>query len=355
MHLDWQWIKQRPHFFAEGLSDFFDIKVLYMVSKQFMFKNYRSVNEKNLDLSRVFRIPFHENKLIYNLNTFYLRIYLKLLIERYKPDFLWITFPQLYDFIPSNIQCKIIYDCMDLATAFDFNNNFKHKVIENEKKLINDSSVILVSSYSLYLELKEKYNCEDKLVLIRNAFGGEIVEDKSNVDLVNNEKQNFKIGFIGNISNKLVDFDSIEITLNKIENIEYHFIGPVTDVQFKHDRVKFYGIVNYHEIKNYVKNFDCFILPFKLDEFRRASDPVKVYEYINYNKPIVSVYYEELDYFSQFLYFYSNNDDLVSLIKTLVSNGFVSKYSDRQRVDFLLKNSWEVRIFEIKRLLFSLK
>ena len=358
MHLDWKWNKQRPHFIAEGLSDFFDIKVIYMASKDLIFKNSSNstTNEKNLNITPIFRMPFYENQRIYNLNRYYMRSYLKFLIKRYDPDFLWITFPQLYDYIPSNTRCKLIYDCMDLATAFDFNDDFKDKLTKIEEKLINDSSIIFVSSNSLFTILNEKYHCEDKLLIVRNAFGGTVIDNNLNNNTVEKKSQNYKIGFFGSISKAFIDFKKIKITLEEIDNIEYHLIGPVNeDVKSKHDRLKFYGMVNYNELGNYVKNFDCFILPFNLDDFRRASDPVKLYEYINYNKPIISVYYDELEYFSNFLYFYSNTVELLDILNDMVINGFVRKYSPEDRFKFLENNSWDNRVLKIVKYLNNLQ
>ena len=54
---------------------------------------------------------------------------------KYDPDFIWITFPQLYDYIPPNTKCKVIYDCMDLSTGFDFPESFKSKILNLEEKL----------------------------------------------------------------------------------------------------------------------------------------------------------------------------------------------------------------------------
>ncbi|MGI6483581.1 MAG: hypothetical protein ACOX08_09975 [Methanobacterium sp.] len=73
MHLEWNWNKQRPQFIAEGLNDYFDIKVIYMASKQFLFKNVSiSIpNGNKIGISPVFRLPFYENKWIYHLNKFY--------------------------------------------------------------------------------------------------------------------------------------------------------------------------------------------------------------------------------------------------------------------------------------------
>jgi hypothetical protein len=55
----------------------------------------------------------------------------------------------------------------------------------------------------------------------------------------------------------------------------------------------------------HVKEFDCLIIPFNVDDKIKAADPGKIYGYINYNKPIISVYYKELDYFLNFYIFIS--------------------------------------------------
>ena len=67
-----------------------------------------------------------------------MRLYFKYLIERYKPDFLWITFPLLYDYIPPKCNRKIIYDCMDNITPENFEGKFK-KIIKSRNKIIAKS------------------------------------------------------------------------------------------------------------------------------------------------------------------------------------------------------------------------
>jgi teichuronic acid biosynthesis glycosyltransferase TuaH len=347
MHLDWRWIKQRPHFIAEGLSDFYDVTVIHFYSKHYLFKNSETStpNEKNLKLLPAFRLPFYQKKIIYDLNKIYIKLYFKFLIERYDPDFLWITFPQLYDYIPSNHHCKIIYDCMDLSTGFDYKENFKLRLSNAESRLINDSDAVFVSSNNLLNKLDETYHCSDKLVLVRNAFGGKIIND---LIVEKKHEKSLKIGYVGSIHSQLIDFGTVKRTLEESDNIEYHFIGPLNyNVKFEHDKVKFYGIITHKDLYSYVKNFDCLILPFKLDELVKFVDPVKLYEYINYNKPIISVYYEELEYFSQFLYFYSDSKDLVAILNQMIEEGLLRKYSDSERLEFLKNNSWDVRIHKI--------
>ena len=350
MHLDWRWTKQRSHFIAEGLSEFYDVTVVHFCSKRYLFggSDGSTHNDKNLNILPAFRLPFYQKEFIYGLNKVYMKFYFKFLIKRYNPDFIWITFPQLYDYIPSDINCKIIYDCMDLATGFDFPDDFKSKISDLEKRLVENASLVFTSSNYLFNVVNKKYGCENKLLVIRNAFGGEIIDE---VEVNAEPKKTFKIGFVGTIS-KLIDFDKLKRTLDEIENIEYHFIGPyVLKKELKHDRIKFYGIINHEELHDYVKDFDCLIVPFKLNELVKSADPVKLYEYINYNKPIISIYYGELDYFSQFIYFYSDTKELINLLKQMIKNNFVMNYSDSERAKFLEANSWDVRVAEILKIL----
>jgi hypothetical protein len=134
--------------------------------------------------------------------------------------------------------------------------------------------------------------------------------------------------------------------------MEYHFIGPIElkNVLIE-DRIKFYGTIEHKELYDHVKDFDCFVMPFKINELIQSVDPVKIYEYINFDKPIISVYYKELEYFSNFIYFYSNTEELLELLYQMVNKGFLRKYSNEERVKFLKKNSWDVRVKEIQDLL----
>ena len=345
MHIDWKWNKQRPHYIAEGLSNFYNINVVYFYSKRYIFEisDDSIINNNNLNLIPAFRLPLYQKQFIYRLNKTYMKIYFKFLIEKYDPDFIWITFPQLYDYIPHNNRCKIIYDCMDEAISFGFPKYFENKITESEKKLIEDASIVFVSSNNLFKNLDKNYSCKDKLVLVRNAFGGEVIK---NLNENNKTPETFKIGYVGSFSR--IDFDKIKLTLEKIENMEYHFIGPhEAENVLEHDRIKYYGQIDHDLLYDYVKNFDCLTVPFKVNKLVESMDLVKLYEYINFNKPIISVYYKELDYFSSFLYFYSSDNDILNYLVNMTKEGFTKKYSDVERIEFLKNNSWDVRLNKI--------
>lgn len=144
------------------------------------------------------------------------------------------------------------------------------------------------------------------------------------------------------------DFEALSYTLKYIKNIEYHIIGPVDiDLPKLSEKIKFYGPVNHDELYSYAKNFDCLIMPFKLSELIYSVDPVKLYEYVNFNKPILAVYYPEIKRFSPFVDFYSDKEELKIKIEDMIQEDFKKKYSNSERLEFLKNNTWNIRIKKI--------
>lgn len=344
MHVDWDWIKQRPHFIAEKLANHFDLLICYPFSRKrsLLVKN----NRQNLKFCPFVSIPFRQkNRALYYFNNFILSIFFKMVLFWFKPDFIWITSPELLPYVLSS-KSKLIYDCMDDVCEFHHSPVFRD-VLENlEKNLLQRSSLVFASSKQLINVMNSRIKCLEKICLIRNAFGGDIlpvqVSSPSNVHTI------YKIGYIGTISSWF-DYDAINYCLERIHNIEIHLIGPIEVEAAKksHERIYFHGAIKHRNLFNYCKDFDCLILPFKLNKLIRSVDPVKLYEYINFNKPIASIYYEEIDRFSPFVYFYNDQEALCKVLISLITQGFPKKYTDQERQKFLQENSWDTRIKEI--------
>lgn len=354
MHVDWDWIEQRPHYIAKELSKFYEVTILYGRSprRHNMVKNSR----KGLTLKTFFPIPFYlNNGLIYKIHKIYLKRYFKYIIKKYDPDYIWITFPILYNYLPCDLRAKIIYDCMDDALGFSEDKGQQDRILEMELKLITNSWKIFSSSKYLANKLMKRKECSDKLEIVPNAFDGNIIHDEHRNEEMGKK---YKIGYFGTVSSWL-DFESLKYTLKHLKNIEYHIIGPLTTklqlTSYQKENIKFYGSMEHNELFSLTENFDCLILPFNLNELIYSVDPVKLYEYINFNKPIISVYYEGLKRFESYTYFYTNKEELLNILEYMVSNGFKRKYSSEQRIEFLNNNTWEIRGEKIRKALISEK
>jgi hypothetical protein len=274
-----------------------------------------------------------------------LRIFFVMVLSKYKPNYIWITSPELLPYIPEN-NSKLIYDCMDDICGFHHSPAYRNELEDLEKNLVLHSSLIVASSQQLINVIKSRVKCSKKVYLIRNAFGGDILPAQVFSPL--KQKEIYKIGYIGTISSWF-DYDAINHCIEKINNIEIHLIGPVDTglINNINERIHFYGPIEHQNLYNYCKGFDCLILPFKINQLIKSVDPVKLYEYINFNKPIISVYYEEIDRFSPFVYFYNDSNSLYQLLTSLINQSFPKKYTNQERQGFLETNSWDIRVKEI--------
>jgi teichuronic acid biosynthesis glycosyltransferase TuaH len=349
MHVDWNWIPQRPHFIASNLAETTDILILYPFSRN--RKNLVSNSNKELFTIPIFFIPYWKKyKLIRFLNLILGTIYSTAIKKLYNPDLIWITSPELINLIPARNNLPIFYDCMDDILEFKINEPSKKLLKKLEKQLIDQSDAVFFSSKNLMQEVIQRYKSNSKHYLIYNAFQPNKYWQIS--DKIQTNK-NLKIGYIGTIS-EWIDWDLLLSTLNKISKLEIILIGPTElnpPSNKKHSRLSILPPIQHDQLSNAVATFDILIIPFKINKLIESVDPVKLYEYIYFNKPIISVKYEEINRFEPFVHFYNTQQELCELIENMITKGISKKYTNVMREDFISKNTWAARVDQIKNVI----
>lgn len=356
MHIDWNWIKQRPQFIAEELSKKYMVDVVY--KHTYSNKGYQKniVKNDNITLSEVYSFPNKLTKisLFKKINDALFAKKVKQLINAKKPEYIYISSPLLLSAIPLNYKGKIIYDCMDDHYALENNIKIRDSILEQEKKLVYRADFVFVSSEHLKNVLINRYKISkfQKIFLIRNGYSGPIL----NVNKLNDKsqkKESLTITYIGTISSWF-NFDILLESLKDFKNINYELIGPVDHSREvllpDNANIKFVGTVEHSELYSAIQNSDVLIMPFKVNDVIESVDPVKLYEYINFDKNIISVYYDEIQRFKNFVYFYNNYEDLKNILNNLLESNKL-KYTPSQRKDFLEKNSWKSRVNKIIKII----
>lgn len=347
MNVDWNWIKQRPQFIAEGLSSSFEVSILYRY--KYNRKGLTADNQAhNYKLSRIYTIPFiNKQKTLKRINDWIIKRWINLLIRLTKPDLVYVTNPEHIAGVPSSYAGKIAYDCMDYHSAFIEDNMERKQLIEFERELVDRADLIVVSSDKLKANLTQNYQLDGsskRISVVRNGYNGEVLDNalESEVD----KKEKFSLAYIGTISHWF-DFDVLRYSLEQLPNIEYWIIGPQSKVSvLEHPRIKYFGSVEHAKLYNIIKDANALIMPFQLNDIVEAVDPVKLYEYINFNKNIISIRYDEVERFEDFVYFYNTKDEFVEAIRNIqLSDGI--KYSFDKRITFLKHNTWKSRVKQL--------
>jgi len=342
MHVDWAWIKQRPHFLANQLMKNHELFVIYPFSRH--RKVMQKMNKKNFEHLPYVRIP--GIGIMCGINGWLWKLYINIAIGIFKPEVIWIGHPYYGWYIPSRYRGKVIYDCMDDHIALENNQLYKNRISEYESNLANKADLIFTSSERIEQVLSDRIkNDVNKFCLVRNGFDGKIIECQN----VKSKKDKVTIGYIGTIA-EWFDFSLIISSLEKYEKLEYHLIGPCRSAVacYSHPRIIMHSTVEHNKLYDTIKEYDCLIMPFVLNDIVESVDPVKLYEYINFNKNIISIRYDEISRFEPYVYFYSSADEYNALIGSLIAGKLHKKYTEKMRNEFLLNNSWGARIRQIE-------
>lgn len=352
MNVDWDWAKQRPHFIAQHLARSHDVIVLY----PFSWKRAHLVrNERyGMRLYPFFRFPFGGRfAFIAQLNIFLSRLMATAFLKLHWPDIVWISSPELFEYLPKQLSARLIYDCMDDVLAFPKNASRRDLLAASEKELLNSCSHVFCSSGNLRDKLSVRAGNSEKYTVVHNAFEPSAFSDISCNSRMEAREGRYVLGYVGTISSWL-DFDALAEVVDAFPLVEIHLIGPVENllaVLPQHERIKYVGAVRHVEIPAYVCEFDALLMPFRVTELIQSVDPVKLYEYVFFNKPIVSVWYPEIERFSDFVDFYTNHDGLVSIINRYLTEDLKKKYSEDERLKFIAFNTWSNRVNSIEKFL----
>ena len=340
MNVDVRWIKQRPHYLAEKLSKYFETDIFYP-----HFYARRTLSKDSIlndcKQHRIFRVPnriraVFLHRLVERINW----VFLKNKITAGKPDVLFLTDPEQVNYAPEDYKGIMVYDCMDDLVALAINDFNREKVLYNESQIIKKATLILISSQELKNVLTKRYSSQisnKKMIICRNAYNGSI----ANIDR-KNKNNIFTLVYFGTISSWF-NMDLLLKSLDEFENIKYILAGPIIEgVEIpKHNRIEYIGVIDHDSLDQLATKADCFVMPFLLNDVTKSVDPVKFYEYINYNKNIVTIYYPEIERYSKFVNFYHDSETYFAAINFAMNNGV--KYSNKERIEFLNENSWDNR------------
>lgn len=364
MHIPWGWIKQRPHFFAEYLSEDCCIDVCYRKSNTVSRKKLltsKDVEKKNLSIRGFNNIPFDKIPFIKKLKCNWINSLIAYvqLPELKKYDYIWITAPMLYPIIKPFIgKQRVVYDCMDDMVEFpDVKNNskLKEKILRAEKELLMMSDVVLVSSQYLKDKIQTRSGVKrEKVFVVNNAIELPKVDEKLSNDIIQ------KISFVKNLSfpfmyvgmvSEWFDFDLILKILERFPEINIVLLGPCDTKVVEHDRIHYLGTVERKYIFSLMNEAYALIMPFVLNELIYSVNPVKLYEYIYTGKPVVAVKYGETEKFEGFAHLYNTYDEFCSIILRLLENTQENTKSRNEIEQYMAENTWKARYNQVKSLL----
>lgn len=156
------------------------------------------------------------------------------------------------------------------------------------------------------------------------------------------------IGYTGAICQR-IDYNLLEEISKFHSDKTIVMIGPIRDIarnKINRDKLKnvvFLGAKKIDELPQYLKYFDCTIIPFLKNNLTSGIYPLKINEYLAAGKAIVSTdFSEDVLGFKNSIFIGKTSQEFLSLINIAIESN--TKELIQERMLLASQNSWEIRI-----------
>lgn len=244
---------------------------------------------------------------------------------------------------------KIIYEYIDDLTIFY---NYGPELIHMHEDLLHRANLTVCTATSLYSQVKEQ---AQKAIVSTNACDYELFKTTPEAYVLPEiqklaEMYSHVIGYYGALA-KWFDYDLVKQVAQKRPDWLWLLVGIDYDNSMekaelnKYPNIVYAGLQPYEKLPGFLKVFDVATLPFKINDITKGTSPVKIFEYMAGNKPIVTAQLPECMKYDS-IFTYQDADDFCRQVEKVIALKPDDPYWETLKRD-ALHNTWDVKTDEI--------
>lgn len=346
---------QRPQHISMGLSK----------QKCLVFYEVTHFTDKIKDLKEI-----NKNLILINLeNKSIQKILFSKLENINKPKYIQIystdwnmKLEELKEYIKNGY--KIIYEYIDeinpiLSGTKDIPINIKEKY---EYMLSDKENIFVVVTADKLREDIEKKRGTEKLVFACNGVDYEHYKkidktfefDKTFKEILNENKP--IIGYYGAFASWF-DYEMVSNLAKKRPEYNIVLIGSKYDNSLEKSNIEnlnnvyYLGVKEYRILKNYASKFNVCTVPFIINEITKATSPLKIFEYMALEKPIVTTSMDECKKYKSIFIANSKEEFIECIDRAVKLNKKENEEYYKTLKEEALENTWESKVKDIVQLL----
>lgn len=260
-------------------------------------------------------------------------------------DIVWVGYSGWYTVVRHIKDKPVIFDKMDEEDLLVSSKLLKKTLRRNQRNMVRMASAVTVTCRQFYEELKNK---KDKVTLIPNAVSSNFAYSMGENNICFGRVHPVRtFGYIGTIG-EWFDTAVIYKLLELDGRFEIFLAGRNYLPEIKNPRVHYLGIKKNNELPEFLQSVDVCLFNFKKSQLLDTVNPVKIYEYLSLNKPVLAVKSKETMQFRDYAVLYEDTDALKWMIQKGFQRPFANMESLRQFVD---RNSWAARAAQVEQIL----
>ena len=309
--------------------------------KKFDFKLNKHIdsNFKNYYVNHLHITDVKDYNTLFNNNNYYM-------ILNEIPD---NEFLNILNYIKNNIQYNyVIYDIIDNwhnpELGWFYDQDIENKILELSDLVTYVTKYFKLNYSDKIKNIKQLYlpNASNpyEFNLYYNSYQHNTITDAR-------KKYNKIILYYGSLYGSWFDWDLITYSASKNPNFGFILIGDYNDkISNKiseYENIILTGLVEINNLKYFSKHVDICIIPFKDANVCNYVSPIKIFEYLFINKPVLTTSYmtDVLDYPNT--YFANDKEEFNNYIITIDSNDIISSNIEY----FIMNNSWCKRVDDL--------
>lgn len=264
-------------------------------------------------------------------------------------EYIYVNFfdPYFVQKLPDDIKpLRSVYQSMDDISQVAYSNRHGTRL---EEKIIGNFDYTLCTSKEL-TRLKSPFS--PNVFFHPNAADTDIFRRAATEDLprppeLSGITQKI-IGYTGSIEYRS-DFELLKKIAEHHKDKILFFVGPIQgngpkEVGLdKMPNVIFAGPRKITELPNYVRHFDCVLIPFRKTTLTRSIYPLKINEYLAAGKPVIATNFSEDIYsFHDVAYVVDTHEEFIATIDKAIAENNEERKQARMKVAG--QNTWDARV-----------
>jgi glycosyltransferase involved in cell wall biosynthesis len=236
---------------------------------------------------------------------------------------------------------------------FQFYDSWDKKIIaEYEQRMLDRSDIVFAITDALAEDFRK--TTRTPITTLRNATSRSFIEQLRSVTPSPSDLGEIRrpiIGCVGQLSESTYDWDLIAGVAAAIPEASLVFVGPIFARTPKIENVL--GLPNvwwlgprpHEELPAYLNGFDVCLNPLKQGAHSDRRSPLRLYDYLATDKPILSTAIQEAYLHRSFIEIGHTTDECVALLRRLAWGGPDRNLPARHR--YIENNTWDNRAAEL--------
>jgi len=259
----------------------------------------------------------------------------------------WVFRPEQVSMVGLAHGSFVVYECYDEYTRSFNNGEFIPSVAQQEETLLKKAGLVLTTSESLYQSRSSRH---PHVAYTPNGVDYELFTRARDPALpIAQELRSVpspRIGFVGNASEGLLDYPLIEELFRRHPEWSLVLMGPADEIsrETRHrldslSNLHFLGWVERHRLPPFLKGFDVTLIPFRIQQWNAARNPLKLWEYLAAGKPVVATRNPEIENHADVLYLASTPLEFEAAICTALEHPAPERI--QRGTELSMKHSWD--------------